>query len=136
MVLIMVGLVWALIGAGNIILGIHNINKAGMSEGWITASLLFNMILFVLPGLVVAGIGKMIGKNKRDEKASSGTKKCPRCAEDIKAEAQVCRFCGHCFTKGISPSIAEPASSTPKKENTEVRDLAADYINKMQSKGV
>ncbi len=26
------------------------------------------------------------------------TKKCPRCAEDVKQAAQVCRFCGHEFT--------------------------------------
>ena len=37
-------------------------------------------------------------------------KKCPKCAELVKAEAQVCRFCGHDFQGPPS------ATATPPKE--------------------
>lgn len=39
------------------------------------------------------------------------TKRCPRCAEDVKAEALVCRFCGHEFLPGEAPPTAETAPS-------------------------
>lgn len=41
------------------------------------------------------------------------TKRCPRCAEDVKAEALVCRFCGHEFLPGETPPAVEsvPASA-------------------------
>jgi hypothetical protein len=29
-----------------------------------------------------------------------GTKLCPDCAEDVRASADVCRFCGHAFRGG------------------------------------
>lgn len=36
------------------------------------------------------------------------TKRCPQCAEDVKAEAKVCRFCGHEF-----PPAPSRASKVP-----------------------
>ena len=36
----------------------------------------------------------------------SGNKKCPRCAEIVKAEAQVCRFCGHEFVAKVEAPSA------------------------------
>ena len=37
-------------------------------------------------------------------------KKCPACAEQVKAEAVICRFCGHDFRSGV---IAPPPAATP-----------------------
>jgi len=46
------------------------------------------------------------------ERAREGeTKTCPRCAEQVKAAAQACRFCGHEFepAEDVSPSATESA---------------------------
>jgi len=42
-------------------------------------------------------------------------KKCPQCAETVKAEAKVCRFCGHSFNSDVSSSHG--GSPSPKKAN-------------------
>lgn len=42
-------------------------------------------------------------------------KKCPQCAEMVKAEAKVCRFCGHSFENDVSSNPGE--SQSPKKVN-------------------
>jgi hypothetical protein len=39
------------------------------------------------------------------------TKQCPYCAETIKAEAVVCRFCGRDLATGQAPSVPHPATS-------------------------
>lgn len=54
-----VGAIWALIGLGNII-GMPWTEPS--SEGILTFGLVFNMLLFVMPGLVVYGIGAAIKK--------------------------------------------------------------------------
>ena len=86
---------------------------------WFFMSLLLSpLIAFVI--LVAAGPPK------------ESLKKCPKCAEEVKAEALVCRFCGFDFSK---PTVSHPESIPPvKKANSEIRDLAANYINKMISK--
>jgi hypothetical protein len=61
-----VGAVWAVIGAANIV---------GMpwdkgSTGILTFGLMFNMLLFVIPGLVVYGIGAGISRRRRITTAS------------------------------------------------------------------
>ena len=40
-------------------------------------------------------------------------KKCPRCAETVKAEARVCKHCGHEFGAGAAAK-AEPAAAAKK----------------------
>ena len=53
-----VGAIWALIGLGNMI----GMPWGESSEGVLTFGLIFNMLLFVIPGLVVYGIGAAIKK--------------------------------------------------------------------------
>jgi len=60
--LMVVGGLWALVGLGNMIVGFGNIVDSGGGEGWATANLMINMLLFIIPGLIVAGIGQMLRK--------------------------------------------------------------------------
>jgi hypothetical protein len=61
-VAVSVGLVWAVLGVGNILLGFWNVAGDENADVWSTAVLLFNMLLFVLPGLAVAALGQMLRK--------------------------------------------------------------------------
>ncbi len=47
--------------------------------------------------------------------ATGATKKCPRCAEVVKAEAQICRFCQHEFAAGEGLAVAPPPPADPIK---------------------
>ena len=51
-----VGFGWALLGAANI----EQMPWGGESSGVLTFGLIFNMVLFVLPGLGVGALGKRL----------------------------------------------------------------------------
>lgn len=55
-----VGAIWALIGLGNLIW----MPWTESSEGLLTFGIMFNMLLFIIPGLVVYGIGASIKKRR------------------------------------------------------------------------
>ena len=104
---------WAILGAANIIM---SPSLSSGNETGLVAVLMFNVILFVLPGLVVYGIGAAITKKPEPVKEKALMMQCPYCAETIKAQAKVCRFCN----KDIPESERKPA---PPTEDIDVNSL-------------
>jgi hypothetical protein len=77
--------------------------------------------LSLLLSPVIAGVILLVSGRKVGEKY----KKCPECAEIVKSEAKICRFCGHDFTE------AEYIKEPNRKERTEIiYETKRGYIQK------
>ncbi len=74
---------------------------------------LLNLFLgWTLIGWVVALVW---ASTKEDSLKMGSLKKCPKCAEEVKAEAVVCRFCNYEFPKTSSQKIQAQDSSILKE---------------------
>lgn len=85
-------------------------NRSGF--GWFLLGLLFSYfaILFIAVASPIASTG---GASAPALPSDTATKKCPRCAEEVKAAALVCRFCGFEFPAPTAPWRLPPEERTP-----------------------
>jgi hypothetical protein len=83
----------------------------------------FALAIFLTPlvGIIAAIVAKPNAAKVDAQRLASGTeRKCPFCAELIKVEAKVCRFCG----RELSPldSVPRPPQNTPTPADFKSRD--------------
>ena len=95
-----------------------------------TSYFILSLFLSPLIGLIASIVSTENTRAIEDEKLASGEyKKCPDCAELIKAQAVVCKHCG----KDVKDVIAKPTHqeifTAPKKELTE-EDIIRQKRNK------
>jgi hypothetical protein len=70
--------------------------------------LIFSLILSPIVGIAIGLLKKPDqARLERAALSSGGMKKCPYCAELIKSEARVCRFCSRDLSGGLLPASGE-----------------------------
>ncbi|MDH5194573.1 MAG: hypothetical protein OEW32_12870 [Nitrospira sp.] len=57
-----IGVIWAFLGAANIVLGTYSSSRPG---GLPTFGIMFSIALFIIPGLIVYGIGEWNARKLR-----------------------------------------------------------------------
>jgi hypothetical protein len=83
-----IGLTWLLF---SLVVGIWSRRKGGS----FIAGFIFSMLLSPLIAALIVAVRKPMKQTIENRELASGqVKKCPQCAELVRAEAKKCRFCG------------------------------------------
>lgn len=103
-------------------------NKERSGWGWFLLGMLLGPFGFAL-SLVVS---KDESAAERNALSSGAVKKCPFCAELIKSEALVCRYCGRdlCAAQEAAidvPQVADDLNANLMKQNENALDLDAAW---------
>jgi hypothetical protein len=82
-----------------VLTGIYASNRGRSGIGWFFISLFIPILAFIIVALAGPPSRVLVDSKGR----ITAPKKCPKCAEEIRLETQVCRFCGYEFSPSTPP---------------------------------